>query len=824
MGQRDNNTGILIPENIMELKGLTYDEVRDRQKKGLTNAYASHKTKTYGEIIIENTFSLFNIITLGIIALVVIFFLLYKDERLLLDSIGIFTIVIVNTSIAVYQEFKAKRALDRVNLLFKKEVYVIRGGEKKSIDRADIVKDDVIELARGDQVVVDGSVIRSRHLEVDESLLTGESVPVVKDEGSRVLSGSFCVSGSGFYTAEKLGAESHANSVTSLAKKYKFVLTPLQKRINLILKILFGVALFLTAIEIISYQTAAIPEYPVTDHIRKIATILISLVPQGLVLTASITFALGVYRISKTGAIVQKLNAIESFSNVEYVCMDKTGTLTENKLRTRSVLNVSGLGDEQVNNYLGAFVHHSTEKNATIRALEHLENKEGEYINEIPFSSSTKMSFLELNIADEEKIFVFGAYDILAEYSGEAKEKLSTVFGNEKLGVYRNLLFGEVKNTDSLEALRDKGLTGLAVEPLCIVSITDTVRKDVYDAINLFRRNGINFKILTGDSPEAVKAVLNEIGWIVPDEKTITGSALDSMSDKEFTDAIFGMTVFARLKPEHKLRIIKTFRREKKHTAMIGDGVNDLPAIKSAHIGIAMEEGSAITKEVADIVLLRNKFSLLPEIFDEGNKIVNSVSAIAKLFLTKNFLVIFLTLVSLIPVIDFPLTPRRVSLLNLFSIGLPAFIITLKNNNVSKCRNFSKDVFSFVFVSSVLMTAVTVISQFIISRFAGTVQPELNMALMTILIILAVTNFLIVASESGETKGIYHAYGTFLIALFVFLSGFNIDLYLLNILRTFYELIHLNLINWIFIFVITAVSGMLLAAAHKFRERYVKAE
>jgi cation-transporting P-type ATPase E len=805
----------------MEIKGLTSGEVRERQRQGLTNKYASHKTKTYWEIVIENIFSLFNIITLSIVLMVIFFYLKYHDERLLLDSIGIFFIALSNTSIALYQEFRAKKALDKVNLLLKTQVNVMRDGKKTCIDRAEIVKDDLIELTRGDQVVVDGTVMFSRSLEIDESLLTGESVPIDKEEGKEVLSGSFCVSGSGYYKAVKLGDESHANSVTNLAKKYKFVLTPLQKQINLILKLLFGIALLLSIAEIISYHVTDNPYYTYTEHIRKIATILISLVPQGLVLTASITFALGVYRISKIGAIIQKLNAVESFSNVEYVCMDKTGTLTENKLRLHS-LNVIGskYTEEQIKEFLGTFVFHSTEKNATIRSLDNLPAIENaEYLNEMPFSSATKRTLLELEINGEKKIFIFGAYDMLLELTGTGKTAIENIFTEKNLGIYRTLLFGLVNGPGSLEGINES--TVIDIEPLCIISITDTVRKDVLEAINLFQNNGIKFKILTGDSPEAVKAILKEIGWEVGLDEMVTGSMLDSMNEKDYSEAIFEKTVFARLKPEHKLNIIKTFRKNKKHTAMIGDGVNDLPAIKSADIGIAMEEGSAITKEVADIVLLKNKFSLLPEIFNEGNKIVNSVSSISKLFLTKNFLVILLTVVSFLPFIDFPLTPRRISLLNVFSIGLPAFIITLKNNNISKCVNFTKEVFSFVITSSVIMAAVTVLSQLVFHEFAGLTRPELHMSLTTILVILAVINFFIVASESGGSKRIYYTYGILLIALFVFLAGFNIDLKVLRVLRVFYEIIHLNFINWIFILSITVVSSALLFAAHKIREKYI---
>ncbi|MDD5360590.1 MAG: HAD-IC family P-type ATPase [Ignavibacteria bacterium] len=805
----------------MEIQGLTSGEVRERQKQGLTNKFASHKTKTYREIVVENIFSLFNVITLSIVLMVIFFYLKYHDERLLLDSIGIFFIALTNTSIALYQEFRAKKALDKVNLLLKTQVNVMRDGKNTCIDRAEIVKDDVIELTRGDQVVVDGTVVFSRSLEIDESLLTGESVPIDKEEGNEVLSGSFCVSGSGYYKAVKLGDESHANSVTNLAKKYKFVLTPLQKQINLILKLLFGIAVLLSIAEIISYHVTVNPYYTYTEHIRKIATILISLVPQGLVLTASITFALGVYRISKIGAIIQKLNAVESFSNVEYVCMDKTGTLTENKLRLHS-LNIIGskYTEEQIKEFLGTFVFHSTEKNATIRSLENLPAIENaKYLNEMPFSSATKRTLLELEINGEKKVFIFGAYDMLLEHTGGNKTAIENIFRENNLGIYRTLLFGLVSSPGSLEGINES--TEVEIEPLCIISITDTVRKDVFEAINLFRDKGIKFKILTGDSPEAVKAILKEIGWDVCLDEMVTGTMLDSMNEKDYNESIFEKTVFARLKPEHKLNIIKTFRKFKKHTAMIGDGVNDLPAIKSADIGIAMEEGSAITKEVADIVLLKNKFSLLPEIFNEGNKIVNSVSSISKLFLTKNFLVILLTVVSFLPFIDFPLTPRRISLLNVFSIGLPAFIITLKNNNISKCVNFTKEVFSFVITSSVIMAAVTVLSQLVFHIYAGLTRPELHMSLTTILVILAVINFFIVASESGGSKKIYYTYGILLIALFVFLAGFNIDLKVLRVLRIFYEIIHLNFINWIFILCITVVSSVLLFAVHKVREKYI---
>ena len=349
-----------------------------------------------------------------------------------------------------------------------------------------------------------------------------------------------------------------------------------------------------------------------------------------------------------------------------------------------------------------------------------------------------------------------------------------------------------------------------------------TAARSFFD--DLFQKNGIKFKILTGDSSEAVLAILNDIGWKLEDDEILTGMQLDSMNETDFTDAVFNKTLFARLKPEHKLKIIKTFRKHHKHTAMIGDGVNDLPAIKSADIGIAMEEGSSITKEVADIVLLKNKFSLLPEIFNEGNKIVNSVNAVAKLFLTKNFLVIYLTLASLLSILDFPLTPRRVSLLNVFSIGLPAFIITMRNKNINKCKNFVSDVFSFVITASTFMLLSSYITQGVVSHFLSITKEESEMAVMIILIILSVINFFIVISESQEKKGFYYLYGIFLLVLFFALSAVNIDVYIINILRTFYEIIILDFKTWMFIVVSTAILTAVYLFLQKSRSRIFRSK
>lgn len=804
----------------MTYTGLTNAEVQDRIAKGLVNKSSKHKTKTISEIFIENVFSVFNLIIFSVVVFLFIYYLKTGNVELIKDTIGVSTAAILNLLIAIIQEIKAKRALDKVNLLLVKEVTVIRDGRKETIPQEEVVKDDFICVERGDQIIVDGKMIEVSNIEIDESLLTGESLPIRKKENDEVLSGSFCIAGNGIYQAEKIGDESYAMSITGMAKKYKFTLTPLQQRINFIVKCLFGIALVLVCIELsVHWDLMASANI---DFIRKLSTIVMSLVPQGLVLLSSVSFALGVYRISRIGAIIQKLNAIESFSNVQIVCMDKTGTLTQNKLSVNRISLAENLNEEEIKKLLGTYALHSSDKNATLRAIDIFTSyPEAKFVDEIPFSSETKKSLLELEIENKRKVFILGGYDMLAEkINGERKKYFSNIFENDKLKIYRNLLFGEVKNVSSLSEIKEN-VESISIEPFAIISISDQIRDDVMDAISLFLKNGITFKILSGDAPDSVQAIVREIGWDISDDKLVTGSQLEKITDEEeFTNLVLEKSIFARLKPEHKLRIIKALKKRNIYTAMIGDGVNDLPAIKESDMGIAMEEGSKITKEIADIVLLKNKFSLLPDIFIEGNKIVNSVNSVAKLFLTKNFLVIFITILSLVFFLDFPITPRRIALLNIFAIGLPSFMITLKNSNSEKSEHFLKDLFSFVSISSVLIVAVGYLGKFIMqSIYSLRDESQIQMVMIAIIIITAISNFLcIVLTRKEPFKKLYIGYALTLLIVFLFFTFTNFDIGIINILKDFYEIKFLELIYLPAILLIGFASSAMLFFVQKMRK------
>jgi cation-transporting ATPase E len=802
----------------LELTGLNNAEVSQRELEGLVNKTAKGKSKNISEIFIENIFSVFNYIIAFIMGAILFFYFRTDDINLILDSIGVFTIAVTNTAIAIFQEIRAKRALDKVSLLLKKRVMVVRDGKETEIEQDEIVKDDVIKIGRGDQVAVDGIVLKSNHLEIDESLLTGESQPINKKDGNEILSGSFCLSGNGYYKAEKVGNESYAAQITDLAKKFKFSLTPLQKKINFIVKMLFTVALSLVVLEVIFNTPTYFDDVP---FVRKMVTILIALIPQGLVLMASVSYAIGVYRISKIGAIIQKLNAIESFSNIKIVCMDKTGTLTQNKLAVEKVSLFTGRDD--IESLVSTYAYYSSDKNATAGAIEKLGNHmRWEVIDEVPFSSENKLSMLKVKAEGKEKIYILGAYDILAEkLSQDNKETANKLSSENGLEVYRNLLFGEVSGGSFEDS--QKYFDSISIDPYCIVSISDQVREDVMDAINLFRENGIQFKILTGDATYAVKAIVNKIGWDVTDNDLISGGELNMMTEEEFKEAVMNKLVFARLSPEHKLRIIKLLKAEGRYTAMLGDGVNDLPAIKEADMGIAMEEGSQITKEVADIVLLENKFSLLPEIFDEGKKIVNTVASMAKLFLTKNFLVIYLALLSLIFLLDFPLTPRRVAFINIFIIGLPALTIALKNSNTGKNTNFLPDLFSFVSISAFFIVAGSYCTMFLgQSFFPGASDAQIQMMMLVTMVIVSISNFYSVTLlEKQNSKAFYLIYGLLILVVFLLAAIIRSDFIILKAIREFYEIINLPFDYWVLTLSISAISAIVLFTAQILRKRVI---
>ncbi|MGA2328346.1 MAG: HAD-IC family P-type ATPase [Bryobacteraceae bacterium] len=802
------------------LTGLTSTEVAARLAAGEYNRPPEPGTKSIRAIVRDNLFCVFNIIIGCIILFLLASFLGTRDVRLLWDCSGVFSVAFFNTVIAAVQEIRAKLAMDKVNMLIVREVTALRNGECVSIPHCQIVMGDVIVVKRGDQAVVDGSLLQSHRLEMDESLLTGESEPIEKKEGDTILSGSFCLSGNGAYVVQRLSDSSFASGITRLAQRLKSEVSPLQRQINRIVELLSGVAVVLCILE---GSLGLLRHELNVDLVRKLATVLIGLVPQGLVLTASVIFAIGIYRISKVGAVVQTFNAIESFAGVQVICMDKTGTLTQNRMSVRKVTPLApGFTAASLERLLGTYARLSSEKNATIRALEAFPpDSEAKQVDEFPFSSQRKMSAMTVARDGHETTYALGAFELLVPQCSASSPALSAdAIVAQGLQVYRNLLFGEVIDRDKMEPGPDS-LGSFRVRPLAIVSISDLVRPDARDVIQQFAGAGIAFKILSGDSAASILATCRDIGWTVDSSEVISGAELEALDGERLEAAVEKSVVFARLRPEQKVKIVQALRARKIHTAMIGDGVNDVPAIKQADLGIAMDEGAPITKEVADIILRQNRFTLLPQVFEEGKKIVNTVGTVARLFLTKNFLVIYLALASSLLLWDFPLTPRRLALFNLFAIGAPAILIAFTNASTDRRKRLVPDLLSFVAISALVMAASGQAGfSMALKEFGPGEIP--SMVTVSILVLISVVNFLLIISRRGQkNRGVYLLFAAFMLLVFVPAVSVTASNWLLRFLREFCEISTLDRAAWRIVAVVCAIGSLVLAGAQKLRGELV---
>ncbi len=799
-------------------QGLSQSDVQARKLKGLINRAKFEHVKSTPQIVLENSFSLFNIINFAVIIFLLAFYFTTHDERLVLDSLGITTVTLANTLIAIVQEFRAARALAKMELLKNPFVTVIRDGQKIQIDKHDIVQDDVVFLEKGEQIVVDGKVLYANHLEVDESLVTGESICVAKSVGDELLSGSFCVFGSGYFRAEKVGAESYATRITAQAKRYKFMVSPLQRKINLLFVWSFGITAILVLVELL--RSLALHNFT-SEEVRKISTIAISLIPEGLVFFSSITFTIGIFRIAKIGAIIQKINAIDAFPTIQVVCMDKTGTLTQNKIGFATLSIFKGFSEAEVKACLGAFSALSTEQNATIKALSiFTQPLDIARLDEIPFRSDIKISAIKMKLGANIRTFILGGFDVLQErLSKHEEEEAVALFTTHKLSGYRNLLFGEVRSELS-EKLSAEQLDSFEITPIAIVSLKDEVRTDAIDVLKLFEKNHIDVKIISGDSGDSVLQTLREIGWHASPDQIITGNELDKFPKEQLHDVVLQKSIFVRTKPEHKLAIVQTLKALKKETAMIGDGVNDLLAIKEASLGIAMEEGSAITKEAADVVLLKNRFSLLPKMFDEGSKIINTVRYVSNLFITKNAVEIVLSMLPWFLDVLYPLTPRKSGLMSILGIAFPAYFIALMNLNTSPVRDFFRQLRSFVLLSTLMILSQTFTAYFIGHYLFGFPESVTVEVMTGALVIASIVNFLCaVYFDDTLNQRNYLMFGFGLIVLYAAVATVSPEFFVTKVITTFYEITPFSGLQWVAIALATIPLTILFFFAHWFRVR-----
>ncbi len=662
--------------------GLTQAEVAERIRRGETNAFKARVGRSYWQIIRDNVFNLFNLVFFTLMVVVVAL----QDW-----STAIFAgfSVVTNSILGTVQEIAAKRRLDQLAALAARDIPVYRDGQLTAVPIHALVKDDVIPIEPGDRLVVDGRVLASDSLEMDESQLTGESDAVFKEVGSLVSSGSFCVAGRGVMVATQVGRNSTINQLSTIAKTYKNVRTPTQRRISAIVEVALIVMLIVLPMLTLAGYLHGLP---LLEIVRSMVVFVTSIVPQGLVLVAILSLTIGAVSISRFQTLIQRVNAVESMANVTVLCFDKTGTLTRNQLRVTQIIPLNGRSLAQVQADLRAYTASVGHLNRTAAAIaEALPAANGERtpakLREIPFNSSRKWGA----VVFADRTFILGAPERVLEGAAQADAGQASALAAEGLRV---LAFARAAQPPS-----DGHLNGIA-EPVALVVLNDQIRSDIHETLNAFRQQNVALKVISGDNLETVKAIASASGIHI--HQAYTGDQLEAMSDAELENAAVNGDLFARIEPETKRRIIAALKRRGQYVAMVGDGVNDVPALKEAHLAIAMNDGAQIAKDVAEIVLLNNAMSTLPRAFEEGKSITQTIYGTTKLFLVKNFYSIVLILFVGFMTLPFPTSPVQISWITFGTVNIPATLIAFKLIRPKFMATFRRDVLEYVIIGGTI--------------------------------------------------------------------------------------------------------------------------
>lgn len=642
--------------------GLTKEQVSKKIENNEVNKVRDISAKSYTRIIFENTFTFFNILMGGIAAC----FIIFLGLKMIL-SMGFLVITACNLIIGIVQECKSKYTIEKLKLLNKEKYSVLRDGKVIELSSDEIVSEDILLLKQGSQIPADSKIING-FIEVNESLLTGESVPIKKNIGDSILGGSFVVSGSAKVSVEKIGTENYIYSIESKAKNFEKPKSKLMIGISGIIKkltiIIIPLGLLTFWNQLVSSGNPTFEGFQ--EGIRTAGTAMIGMIPCGMMLLASMTMATGVIKLGKRETLIQDLYSVESLARVDALCFDKTGTLTDG---TMTVVDVrfldldSELKEKIIPSYLFAF----GEENQTSKALIKYFGKEQFYIatEKQPFSSSRKMSSAVINGTE----YFLGA----ADYITKNKEILSIVNEKAENGL-RVLAFA-------------KSFLGRK-DVLAIIIIQDTIRPEAKETMGYFRNNGVELRVISGDNINTVKYISKQCG--IPNyEKAVD---LSLVPEEELEHTIKKNYIFGRVSPEQKAKIVDVLHKEGKTVAITGDGVNDILAMKKSDCSIAMANGSPATKNVANVVLLDSNFASMPATVFEGRRIVNNIQRSSTLFLMKTFFMLFATFFSLILGIKLPIETSVMTLVSLLLTGISALLLSLEPSSTKISGDFTKNV------------------------------------------------------------------------------------------------------------------------------------
>ena len=705
-----------------ELRGLTAAEVASRVQAGQINTLPERSGRSTWQIIRANVFTRVNAM------LAALFVIVAATGQLLQGAFAL--LIIANSAIGIIQELRAKRTLDNLAVIGEAHPTVLRDGERVSLPRDQVVVDDLIAINPGDQIVVDGEVVAHDYLEVDESMLTGEADPVAKVAGDELLSGAFVVSGSGVYRATKVGAEAYAAQLTAQAAKFTLVNSELRSGID---KILRFVSFLLVPVGLLTiWVQFNQPGATWQDSALRMVAALVPMIPEGLVLLTSMAFALGVIRLGKRKCLVQELPAIEGLARVSVVCADKTGTLTQNAMTLGEIIVLDG-DEAGVKEVLSQLVAADPAPNASMTAIAEAvpaAQQAWEVTARAPFTSAKKWSGVSFTRGGN---WVLGAPDVLAPPNVATRA--------EKIGSTgrRVLLLGRAsQQVDSPEAPGK-------VAPAALLVLDQLVRPDAADTLAYFNEQNVKVKVISGDNAASVGAVTRSLGVSVAE--AVDARHLPT-GEAEFAEAVGRADVFGRVTPQQKRAMVTALQSQGQTVAMTGDGVNDVLALKDADLGVAMGSGSAATRAVAQIVLLDDRFATLPHVVAEGRRVIGNIERVAKLFLTKTVYAVALALIVGLLGLPNPFVPLQMTVVGWFTIGIPAFLLSLPPNRERARPGFVRRVLALAVPSGVIVGLVSTVTYIATRGFGGVssaVQTQASTATLAALIITATWVLAVVA-------------------------------------------------------------------------------
>ncbi|MDU7337112.1 MAG: cation-translocating P-type ATPase [Clostridium sp.] len=731
--------------------GLTQEQIDQRRQQGLCNGESDIKTKSVKEIVLQNIITPFNILN-AILASLILLVGSYKN----LLFMGV---ILSNLVIGIFQEIRAKRTIDRLALIAEPKAKVIRNGEQQTIEIHDVVLDDILYLEAGNQICTD-CIVCNGECEVNESLLTGESDPICKKTGDSLLSGSFIVSGACHAQVEHVGKDNYAAKISQDAKYLKKPNSEIMTWINRIIKVI-GIAIVPIGL-ILFYKQHFVLQASFTRSIVSTVAALVGMIPEGLVLLTSVVLAVSVIRLASHKTLVQELYCIETLARVDVLCLDKTGTITEGTLQLDDLILLGDTSQESAELALSALASTLPDTNPTMDAVRKnfccTTNWNCEEM--IPFSSANKWSgaFFE-----KEGCYVLGAPEILLlDKSSEIRQKADSFAESGQ----RVLLL--VKAAGHFQ---EKGLPR-ELQPVGLLLFSDKIRPEAPQTLLYFAEQGVDLKVISGDNPITVSNIAKKAGMQNADNYV---DATTLQTEEALAEAAEHYSVFGRVTPQQKLQLVKILKQKNHTVAMTGDGVNDVLALKEADCSIAMASGSDAARTVSQLVLLDSNFASLPKVVHEGRRSINNLQRSACLFLVKAFFSAIIAVFFIFAPYDYPLQPIQFSLINLFAIGIPSFILAMEPN---KDRIRGKFIVNILTKSlpGMLAMALTIIILMPVSSYFGLSGDEISTVSVILIGFTGLVNLLSICLPFNTLRKVlfYTMSGGFVAAMLLYHEFFSL--------------------------------------------------